>query len=139
AFGSTYTGGTVFELKLKAGTWGQSVLHSFGSAGDGEGPSSGLALDPSGNLFGTTGSGGTVGSGTVFELTHSSAGWTENILYSFTDGGEPFGNLIFDGSGNIYGTTAFGGTYGVGSVLELTPASGGTYNESTLFSFQQNG
>src|SRR6266446_7497542 len=139
AFGSTYTGGTVFELKLKAGTWGQSVLHSFGSAGDGQGPSSGLLLDPSSNLFGTTGSGGNVGSGTVFELTHSSASWTENILYSFTDAGDPSGRLIFDGSGNIYGTTAFGGTAGAGSVFELMPGGGGTWTESTLFSFVQNG
>ncbi len=139
AFGSTFTGGTAFELKLKAGTWGESVLRSFGSAGDGQFLFAGLTLDASGNLYGTTGSGGAVGSGIVFELVHGASGWTENILYSFTDGGEPFGNLIFDGSGNIYGTTAFGGPYGAGSTFELMPAGGGTYTESTLFNFQQNG
>jgi uncharacterized repeat protein (TIGR03803 family) len=139
AFGSTYTGGTVFELKFKGGTWGESVLHSFGSTGDGQAPAAGLVLDASGNLYGTTGFGGTVGTGIVFELVHGSSGWTENVLYSFTDGGDPSGNLIFDGSGNIYGTTAFGGPTGAGSAFELTPAGGGVYTESTLFSFAENG
>ncbi len=137
ALGSTYNGGTVFELTPSGGSWGLSVLHNFGGSGDGTDLFAGLTLDASGNLYGTTGSGG-AGSGIVFNLVKASA-WAENILYTFTDGGDPQGNLIFDAAGNIYGTTAFGGTHGAGSVFELAPAGGGTYTQSTLFSFWENG
>ncbi len=55
-------------------------------------------------------------------------GWTEKVLYSFndngTDGDYPYAGLIFDAAGNLYGTTGEGGTYGCGTVFELTPYSG---------------
>src|SRR5580700_640347 len=62
----------------------------------------------------------------------------ESVLYSFgngTDGANPGGNLIFDASGNLYGTTVSGGTYGRGSVFELSPSSLGGYTETLLHSF----
>jgi uncharacterized repeat protein (TIGR03803 family) len=83
-------------------------------------------LDAAGNLYGTTVGGGTYGYGTVFELTPiAGGGWTERVLHNFnndgTDGAYPYGGLIFDGAGNLYGTTAWGGTYGNGTVFEITP------------------
>jgi uncharacterized repeat protein (TIGR03803 family) len=75
----------------------------------------------------------------VFELTPTAGGgWTEKVLYSFgngTDGAYPLAGLIFDAARNLYGTTSGGGTYGDGTVFELTPAGGGGWTEKVLYSF----
>jgi uncharacterized repeat protein (TIGR03803 family) len=68
--------------------------------------------------------------------------WTETVLYEFDptgrgDGYHPTGGLIFDASGNIYGTTADGGMFGKGTVFELTPSQGG-WSESVLYNFGQS-
>ena len=128
--GGTYGGGTVFELKpAVGGGWAEQVLHSFGNnAGnrnqDGNRPYDGLIFDAAGNLYGVTYGGGTYTYGTAFELTPTAGGgWTEQVLHSFngTDGAGPQAGLIFDADGNLYGTTAGGGTYNDGTVFELTP------------------
>src|ERR1700690_2745696 len=128
-------------------TWAaaqETVLHSFNHNGtDGQRPAAGLIFDAAKiNLYGTTNSGGTYGYGTVFELTpQSGGGWTERVLYSFclqancTDGAAPYAGLKFDAAGNLYGTTTAGGTYGYGTVFELTPAMGGSWTEQVLYSF----
>jgi len=130
----------------------ETVLYSFGGyLGDGLGPLGGPVFDSAGNIYGTTLSGGPVsgcpgdsGCGTVFELSPSSGGWTETVLYNFCttgnpstcpDGAEPFSGLIFDKSGNLYGTTYTGGA-GYGTVFELSPpSSGGSWTESVLWTF----
>jgi uncharacterized repeat protein (TIGR03803 family) len=128
--------GTVFELTPKAGGgWRETVLHRFASGTkDGHFPHAGVVFDASGNLYGTTAFGGsgpcTDGCGTVFELTpQKSGGWTEKLLHSFTgkDGRYAEAALVFDASGNLYGTTPVGGAYGYGTVFELTRKSGGTW------------
>jgi uncharacterized repeat protein (TIGR03803 family) len=139
--------GTVFELKPTAGgNWEEMVLHSFkNKGGDAYYPYTGLVLDGSGNLYGTTSSGGAYGSyGTVFELTRTvGGGWTETVLHSFggnqSDGTLPDGGLILDAAGNLYGTTYYGGTYGRGTVFQLTPATGGSWTETVLHTFNDNG
>jgi uncharacterized repeat protein (TIGR03803 family) len=124
--------GTVFELTA-AGT--EKVLHSFsidGGDGDGYFPYAGVTFDKTGNLYSTTYAGGAYDHGTVFELT---PGGTEKILYSFGsqtgDGYYPDAGLVFDKTGNLYGTTSEGGAYGKGTVIEL--AAAGT--EKVLYSF----
>jgi uncharacterized repeat protein (TIGR03803 family) len=125
--GGNYLGGTVFELTPNgSGGWAETVLHSFGKGTDGYQPTYGsLIFDAAGNLYGTTQLGGSSNSGTVFELTpDGSGGWAETLLDSFdaTDGQRfPWAGLIFDAAGNLYGTTYGGGTYGHGTVFELTP------------------
>jgi uncharacterized repeat protein (TIGR03803 family) len=140
--GGTYGGGTVFELTPAAGgTWTEQVLHNFqiGTGADGHGPYAGLTFDATGNLYGTTNEGGTYGVGTVFKLTPAAGGtWTETVLHNFgsgTDGFNPAAGLIFDGAGNLYGTTYNGGTPGYGTLFELTPAAGGTWTEQVLHNF----
>jgi uncharacterized repeat protein (TIGR03803 family) len=138
--GGTIGYGTVFELTpTGGGTWTE-VLHSFGDGTDGLYPWAGLIFDAAGNLYGTTSEGGTYDGGTVFELTPAAGGgWTEKVLHSFgngNDGAYPhYAGLIFDAAGNLYGTTSGGGTYGGGTVFELTPAGGGSWTETVLHSF----
>ena len=142
--------GTVFKLAPPAAgktVWTETVLHSFGAtAKDGTLPeTSGLILNAKGEIFGTTGNGGTYGAGTAFKLTPPAAGktaWTETILTSFgsnggsNDGGAT-GGLVFGKTGALYGALTGGGA-GNGSVYELTPpASGnGAWRQTELYAFK---
>jgi uncharacterized repeat protein (TIGR03803 family) len=133
--------GTVFELTPSRGGWKETVLYRFTAGNDGAGPQAGLTFDSAGNLFGTTTGGGnkqcSQSCGTVFELAYSRGRWKERILYSFSgfqDGGLPYAGLVFDKRGNIYGTTANGGTYGFGTAFELAH-SGNGWKEKVLYSF----
>jgi len=131
--------GTVYKM-APDGT--ESLLYSFCSqpkCSDGAYPAGELVEDSSGNLYGTTSSGGAVGYGTAFKVT---PGGTETVLYNFctlancTDGANPEYGLVMDGAGNFYGTTTYGGANldspcGCGTVFKLTP--GGA--ESVLYSF----
>jgi len=131
----------LFSTSIQAATQQAKLLHTFaGGTSDGEFPQSRLIFDTTGNLYGTTPLGGIYNSGVVFELTpQAGGGWTEKILYSFMnngiDGITPYGGLVPDASGNLYGTTSAGGTYGDGTVFELTPQVGGGWTEKVLFSF----
>jgi uncharacterized repeat protein (TIGR03803 family) len=121
----------------------EKVLYSFRGGSDGTNPSTGLVTDSSGNLYGTTTDGGTGactgGCGTVFELKAEAGGrWIERVIYNFqagTDGAAPSASLIFDGAGNLYGTTISGGPSLDGTVFQLTPTGGGGWSESVLHSF----
>jgi len=153
--------GTVFQLKpfptaCKTAVcgWQETVLYRFTGGSDGANPGYGdLIFDQAGNLYGTTAVGGNQGGlcsnfggcGVVFELTPSYGGWTEKVLYSFTessDGFQPYAGLIFDNAGNLYGTTVSGGftwgdcdeEAGCGVVFELTPSNGG-WTENVLYTF----
>ncbi len=137
-------GGVVYEMTRKASGWTFNVLYDFClqyHCPDGGTPQSGVILDASGNLYGTTAGGGEYGYGIVFELTSVSGGWNETILHSFNyaDGGSPYAAVIFDKTGDLYGTTFSGGAYGGGSVFTLKPASGGGWNEHVLYSFCPGG
>jgi hypothetical protein len=159
--------GTVYQLSppvKKGDPWTETILYTFlgKNHNDGETPAGGVIIDQAGNLYGTTAYGGTgncvllgipVGCGTVFELSppkQKGGAWTETILYSFPaakQGYVPNGNLVFDGAGNLYGATMFGGTKGTtcdpfyggqcGVVFELSPPKkqGGRLTEKVLHSF----
>ena len=135
----------------------EHVLYNFGGsvALAGANPVAGLVFDTSGNLYGTTENGGLYrtgdcyeGCGTVFQLApNGSGGWKANFLYSFrgiagNDGANPSSPIIFDGQGNLYGTsncpTDCASYYG-GYVFRLTPTSDGTWTESNLYAFAQAG
>jgi uncharacterized repeat protein (TIGR03803 family) len=128
-YGTTGNGdngpGTVFELLKKSnGTWTEKTLHTFAKDGiDGNFPATGLTFDRSGNLYGTTQSGGTNNQGTVYKMTRLAGGaWTESVIYNFSSLGHsnwPSG-LIFR-NGAFYGTTQYGGAYDNGAVFQLKP------------------
>jgi uncharacterized repeat protein (TIGR03803 family) len=120
----------------------ENVLYSFRGGRDGINPSTGLIADSAGNLFGTTTDGGSRncqgGCGVVFELKPApGGGWTESVIYSFQsglDGAFPSASLIFDQTGNLYGTTLSAGKFHDGTVFQLTP-SGATWTETVLHTF----
>jgi len=117
-YGGAFNFGTVFEVN-SSGT--ETVLHSFtGAPGDGAYPYAELIRDSAGNFYGTTSYGGASNHGTVFKMTASG---TETVLHSFTgksDGALPYGSLIRDKTGNLYGTTYFSGTSGYGTLFKVT-------------------
>lgn len=136
--------GTVFRLTPKAnGHWTEQILYVFQGQGDGEFPNDGLAIDSSGNLFGTA-HGASSSGGVVFEVANSGGIWNESTIYTFSggsDGGDPGGSLIFDHAGNLYGVATLDGPgtgcsgYACGAVFELTPGSGGQWSEKVIYSF----
>jgi len=145
-YGTTELGGdcgngTVFQLTPGNPQWTETVLHSFCGA-EGFYPYAGVIFDKAGNLYGTTTSGGTSGGGTVFRLSPSRSGWILNTLYNFTvgaDGGGPYGGVILDKTGNLYGTAVAGGVNdcrgeGCGTVFELIN-SGHSWNYTVIHSF----
>jgi uncharacterized repeat protein (TIGR03803 family) len=115
----------------------EQTLYTF-TGTDGNSPLASLVMDPAGNLFGTTFVGGAYGAGEVFELQRGASGWTQSVIYSFTggaDGADPYyADVIFDASGNLYGTTVEGGAHNLGAVFELTPTASG-WSESVIYSF----
>jgi uncharacterized repeat protein (TIGR03803 family) len=121
--GGSGGGGTVFELSPSQGGWVFNVLYSF-TGPIGRGPFSPVLMDGAGNLYGTTMSGGAYQQGAVFKLTYSNGSWTYTSLHDFTagsDGRAPYGHLIFDADGNLYGTAGWGGSSNNGVVWEITP------------------
>jgi uncharacterized repeat protein (TIGR03803 family) len=137
AGGGAESEGAVFQLaRTQDGTWIENVIHSF-SGIDGYIPSSGLIVDSSGNLYGTTSSGGDYSQGNVFKLSRSGSEWVLTTLFYFPgseEGSYPVGAITFDTAGNLYGTTLYGGVDNVGIAYELAPADG-LWQFSILHSF----
>jgi hypothetical protein len=159
--------GIVYQLSppaRKGGAWTETVLYVFNGHqyGDGSSPAGTLLVDSSGNLYGGTAYGGTgdcmllggaVGCGTVYELSppkEKGGAWAEKVLYSFKGGKDrqlAGQTLTFDGHGNLYGATTYGGGYGTcnapyyrhcGTIYELSPpkTTGGEWTEKVLYSFK---
>jgi uncharacterized repeat protein (TIGR03803 family) len=121
--------GTTTTHSAEAQTF--SVLHGFTGGADGANPYAGLIQDSRGNFYGTTQLGGTSNLGTVFKLDPMG---TETVLHSFaggTDGANPYSGLVQDSTGNLYGTTYYGGAPNHGTVFKLDP----TDTETVLYSF----
>ena len=127
--------GTVFEV-TPDGT--ESVLYAFQGGTDGWLPAAGVISNGAGGLYGTTQAGGGGGYGTVFEVT---PGGSETVLYSFqpgSDGEDPVAALVMDNSGNLYGTTPYGGGPGCkqwgscGTIFEVTTKG----REKLLYTFR---
>jgi uncharacterized repeat protein (TIGR03803 family) len=132
--GGTNNTGTVYQLTPK-GT--ETVLYSFGSAngGDGNYPQTGVIADSQGNLYGATENGGVNGYGTIFKLTPNG---TETLVHVYgpdpLGGAYPYGPLVLDADGNIYGAAYSGGGFGYGTVFRISPDG----QQQILHSFNPN-
>jgi uncharacterized repeat protein (TIGR03803 family) len=145
-YGMTPTGGTnglgvVYQLRPKSnGSWVLRVIYTFTGGSDGSSGSAGKLVFRGGHIYGAATTGGLNGSGTVFELIPARTGeWSFKTLYSFLgapDGSFPYGGLLFDAAGNLYGTTYYGGSNGLGAVYKLTPTEVGEWSETLLYSFK---
>jgi uncharacterized repeat protein (TIGR03803 family) len=142
--GGAYGNGTVFKLSSgSSASWTESVLHSFTGGWDGKEPLGELILDAAGNLYGTTFEGGDAAYGVIFKLRlQPTGGWKESVLHTFRNApaANPMGGLVFDATGNLYGTTALGASLsscggGCGTLFKLAPGSTGswTFNVLRLF------
>lgn len=148
-FGTTYAAGangygTVFEIAKTANGYASAptTLVNFNLA-NGSYPIGRLIADATGNLFGTTYSGGANNSGTVFEIAKTANGYASapTILVSFTSskGANPYGGLIVDANGNLFGTTDHGGASGYGTVFEIAKTANGYASApTTLVSFNSS-
>ncbi len=142
-------GGTVYRLSPGSGGWTETVLYSFPlsySGPDGDLPAGTVVIDKAGNLYGVTQAGGFYGYGAIFELTPSTDGsYRERIIHSFnlTDGSLPDATLVFDGAGNLYGTTLFGGDKhlcepnGCGTIFRLQRHADRTWSATVLRALKQ--
>jgi uncharacterized repeat protein (TIGR03803 family) len=124
----------VLALALPALAQTESVIYSFANPPDAYSPKCNLVRDTTGNMYGTTFSGGTNNLGAVFMVTPNG---TESVVYSFAggaDGSHPVAGLFRDAkTGTLYGTTVFGGANNMGTVFMLNPATGA---EVVLYSFK---
>jgi uncharacterized repeat protein (TIGR03803 family) len=142
--------GSLFQLTQSSpGVWTENVLYAFTNGDDGGSPRSIPIFDSAGNLYGTTISGGTADFGLVFEFSPSAGGvWNETVLYDFTGTADGFNpqSLVFDQAGNLFGTTANGGSDsytcgpdgGCGTIFELQPGANGAWTKTTLYKFENN-
>jgi uncharacterized repeat protein (TIGR03803 family) len=136
-YGTTASGGVsnlgvLYSLDV-AGN--ETILHTFTGGDDGSTPYAAVTFDSAGNLYGTASGGGAYGGGVVYKLDASGS---FTILYAFTGGADglgPWGGVVLDASGNLYGTTPAGGTNGRGVVFKLDPAG----NETVLHNFGGSG
>lgn len=136
--------GTIFKLSPnRQGGWTETILHRFANLEDGADPIGGVILDASGNLYGVTYDGGPYNGnyGVVYKLASNPDGsWTYSVLYAFQGGNDgSFGSAApaFDASGNLYGTTAYGGTGYDGTVFKLTRTGQGQWTKTTLHNFRR--
>jgi uncharacterized repeat protein (TIGR03803 family) len=161
-YGTTTTGGitngacsfgcgTVFRLKSAGSGWILTPLYSFQDSSDGKYPEARVVFGPDGTLYGTTIEGGGTNDGTVFNLQPSGTvckttlcPWMLNVVHDFAgspdDGcGPGYGDLTFDATGHLYGTTINCGSGEVGTVFEVTKLPSGNWLESILYNFGAGG
>ena len=135
--------GTIYKLARGAKSWTFTNIHTF-SNGDGAYPMGNLIMDSAGNLFGTTGGGGsTYNGGVAFMLSPSKTGWKETLLHAFGapgDGQEP-SSLALGASGSLFGSvplsTDANFNFQNGYVFKLSRQASGTWSESVVYRFPQ--
>jgi uncharacterized repeat protein (TIGR03803 family) len=140
-FGGAHNVGTVFEIEKTASGYASTptILVSFRDSPDGAWPGGGVIADAHGNLFGTTDRGGASNLGTVFEIEKTASGYASpTILVSFNHGANPYAGLLADAHGNLFGTTAYRGKYGHGTVFEIEKTASG-YATTPTFLVSFNG
>lgn len=131
--------GVVFQLTNNGGSWSETVLYNFTGGDDGFGPGGGVVFDAAGNLYGTTPDGGKFSQGVVYELSPQGGTWTQTVIHAFSGGNDgavgSLGSLLLAPDGNFYGVSELGGAHGAGTAFRLSPAAGGKWKFTSLYSF----
>jgi uncharacterized repeat protein (TIGR03803 family) len=135
--------GTIYKLSRAAKSWTFATIHTF-SYSDGAYPMGSLIIDRAGNLYGTTGGGGsTYNGGVAFKLSLTKTGWKETLLHVFGppgDGDEP-SSLVLGASGHVFGSVPLStdAHYNAqnGYVFELSRNANGTWSETVVHAFPQ--
>ncbi|HEV2132732.1 MAG TPA: choice-of-anchor tandem repeat GloVer-containing protein [Terracidiphilus sp.] len=128
--GGSINAGSVFQLALPC-SGADTVLYNFNYSVDGYFPLAGVILGASGDLYGTTEGGGTLGNGTVFAIDPAKQFDVPPFPVALSDGMNPNAGLVQDQNGNLYGDTTMGGTNGLGTIFEVNPSG----QITTLYSF----
>ena len=136
-YGTTYLGGTnnfgsVYKITTNGNTYAE--LHAFASNPDGGSSYAGVIQGNDGALYGTTRSGGTNGTGTVYKLNPDGSGY--KVIASFSGSGDaanPLGSLVESPGNVLYGASSVGGANGSGAVFSLNPDGSG---RDILYSFR---
>ncbi len=140
--GGQYGCGTIYEIYPHHRGLKFRVIHAFNGT-DGIGGSAGALVLHNDTLYGAATAGGVYGDGTIYQITrNSNSHWKFSVIYNFKgepDAGFPYGGLMFDGLGNIYGTTYYDGANDVGAVYELSPTDKREWKERLLYSFKEGG
>jgi hypothetical protein len=142
--------GTVFQLTPGSSGWNTNIIYNFTDGEDGKFPIAGLVGDQAGNLYGVSSTDGAGSGGTIFQLSPSAGGWTYNLIYALPNGypqegfcfiavetqgcSGPWGTLLMDPAGNLYGASYANGAYHSGNVFKLT-RSGGSWTYTDLYDF----
>jgi hypothetical protein len=142
--------GAVFQLTPTSSGWNENIIYNFTDGVDGKFPIAGLVADQAGNLYGVSSTDGAGSGGTVFELSPSGGSWTYHQIYALPNGdsGEgfcfiavgtrgcsgPWGTLLMDPAGNLYGASYANGAYHYGNVFKLTQ-SNGSWSYTDLYDF----
>jgi len=136
--GGTHNYGVVYKLSPRTGGWKLDVLYKFQGGTDGANPLAGVTLGPGGSLFGATQAGGAL-NGIAYELApNGSGGWQETILHTFqgaATGDASLPNGLVYTHGKLFGSSGSGGTDNAGAIFEISPASGGAWEEKVLYNF----
>jgi uncharacterized repeat protein (TIGR03803 family) len=145
-FGGTGCG-VVLQLAPSAGSYNESVIWAFQSNGnksDGCLPTGGgfLTIDSEGNIYGATINGGAYDKGTLYEISKTTTGWAEHVVYSFSgklDGATPNPGLVADRQGNYYGSTQSGGKHNLGTVFRVVSPRGDQWKIETIYALGDAG
>src|SRR5438874_7594296 len=112
--------GVVYKLTNSGGTWTQTVIHAFTGGNDGSGAGARVTVDPSGNVYGMTPTGGTYGAGTIYKIHPQGSSWNFRVIHTFTggaDGSSGSAGRMFLSQRRLYGAATSGGNYGAGVVF----------------------
>ncbi|MBC7694663.1 MAG: T9SS type A sorting domain-containing protein [Burkholderiales bacterium] len=121
-YGGANNMGVIYQYNPVTNSY--TIKIDFAGSTNGSSPRGNLVLATNGNLYGMTASGGTSNDGTLFQYNYSTNALVKKIDFTTLTGSSPFGSLVQSSNGKMYGVTFYGGTFGVGAIIEFNIATG---------------